>query len=402
MKRYVALAVALVLILFVVAVTAQAAAERWIVIFEPRVNEPAQQALLKAVGAVIVKDLSLITGKAVLLPPQAEAALGKLAGVVRIDPDVVVEAYRKPTPPPPPAETLPWGVNQIDAELAWGTSTGSGVKVAIIDTGIDLDHPDLAVNIAGNINIINPAKTGDDDNGHGTHVAGTVAAVGNDIGVIGVAFTARLYAVKVLDRRGSGFLSDVIAGLQWCVTNRMQVVNMSLGTSSDIQSFHDAVIAVNNVGIIQVAAAGNASGGPVGYPAAYDEVIAVSATDSTNTIAAFSSVGPKVELAAPGVSIPSTWKGGGYYTISGTSMATPHVTGTVALALAAGVADVRTKLQTTADDLGVQGKDNLYGYGLVDAEEAVTGMQTNLAPSRISGLTPVGKIATIWGQLKKQ
>lgn len=391
----------LVLIISIALVVQAAPAVRKIVVFDPAVvNEPAQEALVKAVGGTILKDLPLITGKAVFLPPQAEAALGRMPGVVRIDPDVIVEAYGKPVPPPPPAETLPWGVDRIDAALAWSTSTGSGVKVAIVDTGIDLDHPDLQANIAGNVNIINSTKTGDDDNGHGTHVAGTVAAVDNDIGVIGVAPAANLYAVKVLDRKGNGFLSDVIAGLNWCKVHGMQVVNMSLGTSSDIQSFHDAVIAVNAVGIIQVAAAGNASGSSVNYPAAYEEVIAVSAIDSTNTIAYFSSVGPQVELAAPGVGIPSTWKGGGYNTISGTSMAAPHVTGTVALVIAAGVTDVRIRLQQTADDLGTTGRDIFYGYGLVDAEEAATGSQTHLAP-RHPGV-PVSKLSTTWGELKSK
>jgi len=379
---------------------AEAAFGRKIVVFNPAVvNEPAQEALVKAVGGVILKDLPLINGKAVLLPPQAEAALGRIPGVVRIDPDVIVEAFGKP-PKPPPAETLPWGVDRIDAELAWATSTGTGVKVAIVDTGIDLDHPDLQANIKGNVNTINPRKTGDDDNGHGTHVAGTVAAIDNDIGVIGTSPTAYLYAVKVLSRTGSGFLSDVIEGLQWCIDNGMQVVNMSLGTSSNVQSFHNAVIAVNNAGIVQVAAAGNASGGPVIYPAAYEEVIAVSATDSTDTIASFSSIGPEVELAAPGVNIPSTWKGGGYNTISGTSMAAPHVTGTVALAIAAGLTDVRATLQATADDLGATGKDIYYGYGLVDAEEAASGTQT--AAPRLPDVSTQNKLATTWGYLKSK
>ncbi|MFA4880329.1 MAG: S8 family peptidase [Candidatus Doudnabacteria bacterium] len=391
----------ILIFIFLCIATGAHAAERWIVVFDPAVvNEPARETLIKAHGGIIIKNLPLITGKAVLLPPQAEAALGKTNGVIRVDPDVVVEAYAKPTPPPPPPETLPWGVDQIDAELAWGTSTGSGVKVAVVDTGIDLSHPDLKV--WGGINTINPRKGYNDDNGHGTHVAGTIAAINNEIGVIGVAPTASLYAVKVLNSQGSGFLSDIIEGLDWCINNEIQVVNMSLGTSSNVQSFQDAVKKVYDAGIIQVAAAGNSYGGAVGYPAAYSEVIAVSATDITKTIASFSSIGPEVELAAPGVSIPSTWKGGAYKTASGTSMAAPHVTGTVALAIANSVADVRATLQATADDLGNPGKDNLYGYGLVDAEEVVTGAQTHLAPSRISGLTPVGKIATIWGQLKKQ
>jgi len=179
----------LVFILLCIATGAHAA-ERWIVVFDSAVvNEPAQEALIKAHGGIITKNLSLINGKAVILPPQAVAALGKINGVIRVDIDVVVMAYIKPTPPPapPPTETLPWGVDQIDAELAWNASTGSGVKVAVVDTGIDLDHPDLRTNIAGNVNIINPSKTGDDDNGHGTHVAGTIAAIDNEIGVIGVA-----------------------------------------------------------------------------------------------------------------------------------------------------------------------------------------------------------------------
>lgn len=277
---------------------------------------------------------------------------------------------------------------------------GVGVKVGVIDTGIDLKHPDLQV--VGDVNIINERKTGKDDNGHGSHVAGTIAATDNEIGVIGVAHQANLYAVKVLDRNGSGWLSDVIAGLQWSIDNGMEVVNMSLGTASNIQSFEDAVQAVNAAGIIQVGAAGNDYGGPVIYPAAYPEVIAVSATDDTDNIAVFSSVGPEVELAAPGVDIHSTWKGGGYNTISGTSMAAPHVTGTVALAIAAGVTDVRGTLQATADDLGAGGKDNEYGYGLVDTEETVTGSQTSPAPPRVSHITPVGKVTAVWGKLKSQ
>lgn len=233
----------ILIFIFLCIATGAHAAERWIVVFDPAVvvNEPAREALIKAHGGIITKDLPLITGKAVLLPPQAEAALGRTNGVVRVDPDIIVEAYAKPKPTPPPAETLPWGVDQIDAELAWGTSTGSGVKVAVVDTGISTTHPDLKV--WGGINTINPKKGYNDDNGHGSHVAGTIAAIDNTIGVIGVAPTASLYAVKVLNSQGSGFLSDIIEGLDWCIKNGIQVVNMSLGTSSDIQSFHDAVIA---------------------------------------------------------------------------------------------------------------------------------------------------------------
>jgi subtilisin family serine protease len=416
LKLVVFLLSSLFLIVLIVGLSDAQVLLRKIVIFDPAVNERGRENIVKGVGGIILKDLRLIDGKAVLLPEKAVSALKVIPGVRRVDPDVIVKAFKGPPsrePQPPPPEELPWGVDRIDAELVWDTdgnlvcdeaaNTGEGVKVAILDTGIDLDHPDLQDNIAGDVNIINPRKTGDDDNGHGTHVAGTVAAVDNDIGVIGVSPKAYLYAVKVLNRRGFGFLSDVIAGLQWCIDNGMEVVNMSLGADSDVQSFHDAVTAVYDAGIVQVAAAGNEYGGPVAYPAAYPEVIAVSATDSSDNIADFSSVGDEVELAAPGVDVPSTWKDGEYKVLSGTSMAAPHVTGTVALVIAAGITgvdNVRSQLQTTADDLGDTGKDALYGYGLVDAEEAATGTQTSPAP-RFPGLSPNGKLSITWGSLKR-
>lgn len=359
---------------------------RKIVVFQENfVNQPAQDELIKRTGGVKVKPLPLINAAVVLAGPASLKALEAQASVKRIDDDVEVFALvrpgvqgGKPKPTPPP-QTLPWGVDQVDAEKAWAANTGSAVKVGIVDTGIDLTHPDLLANIKGGVNTINPSKSANDDNGHGTHVAGTAAAINNTIGVVGVGPEIHLYAIKVLNRNGSGFLSDVIEGLQWAIANGMQVINMSLGTSSDIQSFHDAVVAVRNAGIVQVAAAGN-SGGAVSFPAAYSEVIAVSATDQTNTIASWSSRGPEVDLAAPGVDIPSTYKGGTYATLSGTSMASPHAAGAAALVLKTPVgtydvnanglwdsSEVQAKLEATATDLGVAEKDPLYGAGLLNA-----------------------------------
>ena len=188
----------------------------------------------------------------------------------------------------------------------------------------------------------------------------------------------------------------MIDGITWAMNNGMQVINMSLGTASDIQAMHDAVDAAYAAGVVIVAAAGNSGDGDgstneVIYPAKYSSVIAVAATDNNDLIAYFSSDGAEVELAAPGVSIRSTWNDGLYNTISGTSMASPHVAGAVALVLATAVqsaydvdvdgawdpAEVRAALQAAADDLGTAGHDNFYGYGLVDAEENVTGIQTN-------------------------
>lgn len=358
---------------------------RKIVVFDRALNEAARNELLAAHGAVKVKDLTLINASVVLLPPKvSDRALLQRPGVLRVDEDVLVFALAKPAPAPQPSQVMPWGIDRVDAELVWPSGNEADpVKVAIVDTGISADHPDLKANLMGGYNAINPTKSWNDDNGHGSHVAGTVGALNNTIGVVGVGPLVDLYAVKVLNRNGSGFLSDIIEGIQWSVANGMRVINMSLGTSSDVQSFHDAVTAAYNAGVVVVAAAGN-SGGAVGYPAAYPEVIAVSATDSSNNLAYFSSYGPEVDLAAPGVSVYSTYKGTGYATLSGTSMAAPHVTGSAALVLNTPVgaydvngdgvwnpAEVQQKLQDRATDLGDAGYDNLYGWGLVNAYNAV-------------------------------
>ncbi len=343
---------------------------RHIVIFDAALDTAAREELVRGAGGTILKHLPLVQGAAVRLPgPAAERALAGRPGVVRVEPDLVVRAVGK-TPPPQPPQVLPWGVDRIDAELAWAGATGAGVKVAILDTGIDLTHPDLADNIAGGYNAVNPRKAPKDGNGHGTHVAGIVAAANNSLGVVGVAPAASLYAVKVLADSGFGWLSDIIEGIDWSIRNGMQVINMSLGTSSDSQTFHDAVTAAYNAGITLVAAAGN--DGPadnsVNYPARYPEVIAVAATDQSDNLASFSSRGPEVDLAAPGVSIYSTYKGSSYATLSGTSMAAPHVTGTAALVLQAhpglGPEAVRSHLVSTAEQ--VAGSP----YPLVDAQDA--------------------------------
>lgn len=358
---------------------------RKIIIFKEGVlNEKAREALVKKFGGVKIKDLNLIGGKAVLLPPKAEAVLSRQEGILRIDDDVEVfalEKSRSQTNNQPP-QVVPWGINRVNAPQVWSATAADPIKVAVVDTGIDLKHPDLINNIKGGYNAINPLKSANDDNGHGTHVAGIIAATDNAIGVVGVGPKIDLYAVKVLNAAGSGYLSDIIEGLDWAITNGIQVVNMSLGTSSDIQSFHDAVIRTNQAGITQVAAAGN-SGGAVNYPAAYPETIAVSATDSSDNIASWSSRGPEVDLAAPGVNIYSTYKGQTYKTLSGTSMASPHAAGAAALVLSVPAkcdfnldgkcspVEVQQRMEATAADLGDYGKDVLYGAGLVNAYAAV-------------------------------
>ena len=233
---------------------------------------------------------------------------------------------------------ITWGINRVHAPAAWDTTEGAGVKVAIIDTGIDLSHPDLAGKVDGGYSAITKTEKPEDyqdDNGHGTHVSGTIAALRDGKGVVGVAPKARLYAVKVLDADGSGNLSDVIDGIVWAAKNGMQVANMSLGAPTDSDAMHRAVRFAKGMGVVIVAAAGN-SGGSVGYPGAYPETIAVSASDSDDHLASFSSRGPEVKFIAPGVDVVSDKLGGGLISYSGTSMASPHVAGLAALAVSQG------------------------------------------------------------------
>ena len=324
--------------------------------------------LVRAEGGTVHRSLQLVS---VVSATLSEAAIQKLRArpeVAYVEDDVVLQAF---------GQTLAWGVNRIDADLVWPAgNTGKGVKVAILDTGIDPTHPDLG--LAGGVNFVGATRDGStnpidwtDGHGHGTHVAGIVAARNNTIGVVGVAPEASLYAVKVLSNGGTGYTSDVIQGLDWCAANGIQVASMSLGGggTTSLQAACDRAFAK---GVVLVAAAGNSSG-PVAYPAAYSSVIAVSATDSRDLRASFSNYGPQIALAAPGVSIYSTYRGGTYTYMSGTSMACPHVSGAAALVWASGATSaqaVRDRLTGAAEDLGTPSFDTSYGYGLVDAQKA--------------------------------
>lgn len=285
-------------------------------------------------------------------------------------------------------QTVPWGISRIGAPLVHAVgNTGKGIRVGILDTGIDYNHEDLKGNYKGGYNFVDNNNDPMDRNGHGTHVAGTIAAEDNDVGVIGVAPQAHLYSVKVLSYDSTGTASDIISGLEWSVDNRMQVINMSLGSDESSVSVQRAVDNTYNAGVLVVVAAGNSGnaagiGNNVDYPAKYNSVVSVGATDINDNRASFSSTGPRLELSAPGVNILSTLNGGinKYGTLSGTSMSCPHVTGAAALIMSAepGITNYQTRIrmQITAQNIpkgsnGFSSKD-WYGYGLVDAVKSVS------------------------------
>ncbi len=355
---------------------------------------PAEEALIRGLGGKIISRGRMFPAIAVTLPDQAISRLMANPKVMRVEPVRTMWATD--------AELAnSWGVERIGAGIVHDAGNkGEGVKVAVIDTGIDYTHPDLDGNYAGGYDFVNEDDDPMDDDGHGTHVAGIVAAEDNDVSgsVVGVAPGALLYSLKVLDATGSGTTLDLFEAMDRAVSEGMDIINMSLGWIG-YDSFFDWVFqsacmpgfgidGTPYPGIVCVASAGN-EGNPPGrgdnilYPAGYDWVIAVGATDQNDGRARFSSTGAALELAAPGVSIYSTVPGSLYGTLyasfSGTSMASPHVAGTAALVIAANPdwtsEDVRAVLQATADDLGPTGWDPKYGLGLVDADEAALGAE---------------------------
>jgi subtilisin family serine protease len=265
-------------------------------------------------------------------------------------------------------EPIPYGVQMIGAPLEWPETKGKGVKVAVLDTGRP-NHPDITV--AGAVDFT--AAGVDDRQGHGSHVAGTIAANGR---IKGVAPECELYAVKVLGDKGNGQYDWLIQGIRWSIDNGMNVISMSLGASKPPDSrLHDVIHEAYTDGITLVVAAGNMGefgSGTVLYPAVYPECMAVTAVDVEKKNPLWSSKGIEAELAAAGVEVYSTWLNGQYALLSGTSMACPHITGAVALMIAKrrirGLPVkpdlVRDSMAVYAEDVGPVGRDELHGYGV--------------------------------------
>jgi hypothetical protein len=317
----------------------------------------------------------------------------------------------------------------INADLVHSETTGNGVVVAVIDTGVDWDHPDLVNNhwtntsesscsngvdddgngfiddchgfdfVGEDIYFPNPDNDPTDQYGHGTHVAGTIAAEDNNIGVLGVAPNAKLMALKVLDDEGRGTSASVIAGIDYARINKADIINLSLGGPGNDPLMKDAVDNATDDGILVVAAAGN-SENPL-YPASYPNAFSVGAIDKAGNRASFSNTGPNLDIMAPGVDIISTYPvdldGFEYAINSGTSMATPHIAGLAALYLeknpSATPSEIRNAITGSATDLGTTGRDNLYGYGAANAATlfAATPPPADTTPPVISNGTPSGE-----------
>jgi thermitase len=350
---------------------APAASGRILVGFEKGVSKQRQQDILSAAGGRIGRRLAAIRGGrlAVVRPRSGKATdalmkrLRRTDGVAYAEPDFILEKSQEKTPNDP-FYTLDYALvespddHDIDAPAAWTTRTGCA-KVAILDTGIDTDHPDLASNVYKSSdkpnngkdddkngyvddtygwNVINGKGSGEDDNGHGTHVSGIVAGRGNNAnGISGICWSAKLVAVKFMNSKGKGSTSDAIDGIDYAVKNGAKIINCSFGSSSKSSALHDAVDYAQDHNVLLVVAAGN-DGENIDknpeYPASYTDsnILTVAASTNEDTLASFSNFGSTaVDVAAPGDNIYSTYKGGGYRYLSGTSMAAPYAAGTAAM-----------------------------------------------------------------------
>lgn len=298
--------------------------------------------------------------------------LKKLAVILLLSPLIVIVFPKNQLPHIETYDTkevVPWGVEMMGIVKYHAEGiTGKGVKVAILDSGLN-NHPELRTEyIMEGYNSVDHNNKPLDDFGHGTLVTGVIAANHNDKGIIGVAPDVELYPVKVLNQYGVGEIEDVVSGIQWCIENDIDIINMSFAVPKDHKILKDAIQIAFNAGIIIVASGKNSSGGIVGYPASYEGVISVTAIDQNLKIADTSPQG-KIDYSAPGVDIVTTTHDGKYQYFSGNSIATPFITGIIALLMQSNnetnSQNIHSVLEPFIKDLGTKGPDDIYGKGTV-------------------------------------
>ena len=302
-------------------------------------------------------------------------------GVVYAEPHYVYVTNKQPYTKTEPNDEFynqyQWNLPMIATLPGWSLTKGDKqMVVGVIDTGVALGHPDLQGRLVDGYNALYPDLPPEDDVGHGTHVSGVISALtDNGQGIAGMTWYNKVMPIKVLDDSGMGSTYSVAEGIIWAVDHGAKVINMSLGNYASAQFLHDAIVYAYNHDVVLIAATGNDNTNQQGYPAAYPEVFAVSATNQQQAKAIFSNYGDYVDVAAPGENIPSTYIGNQYAALSGTSMASPHVA-----ALAALIRSVNPKLRNhevyemmrqSAVDLGPEGKDDFYGYGQIHVQHAL-------------------------------
>ncbi|MEW6489528.1 MAG: S8 family serine peptidase, partial [Thermodesulfobacteriota bacterium] len=342
----------------------------------PGVGNAEFDGILKGHGARSRGRIRGLGVHVVEVPPQAEEAVARaLARNPRVafaEKDMLVTPDA--TAVNDPSFGSQWYLPKIGAPTAWDTATGGGITIAILDTGVDGTHPDLVPNLVPGWNVYDNNANTSDVHGHGTWVAGVAAAAANNgIGIASVAWSARIMPIRIADPNGYAYWSTVASGITWAADHGAHVANVSYNGVSGSSTVQSAARYLRDRGGLTVVAAGNSGGEEL--IAASPDIITVSATTSTDTKASFSSYGAYVDLAAPGTSMLTTARGGGYVTVQGTSFASPCAAGVFALVMAANPAlapsEVEAAVFETALDLGGAGWDPYFGYGRADAAAAV-------------------------------
>jgi len=290
------------------------------------------------------------------------------------------------------SQRIDWGLTQSNVPETWKITQGEGITVLVIDTGM-VEHPDVGDNAIPGENFV-PNEPLKDENGHQTHCVGIICAKNNEVGMVGVAPKAKVICVKALGKSGGGNYNGLAAALDYAIKVKPDIVSMSLGGGSPSNLLHEKIKTLYKMNIPVICAAGNTGSGGVNWPAAFEETIAVAAHDRYGKIANFSSRGEKVEWAAPGVGIYSTFINNIYRSLSGTSMACPFIAGVVALMLSKHkkqektenkndcqtVEQIREHLLKYTKDKGEIGRDNDWGYGIIDVEKLIGGDEPELKP----------------------
>lgn len=338
------------------------------------VNDAVAHAFLKSLGASPIKS---IPGHKIMVATMDKKSFNRVVNSQAVA-SAEIDPLRYLM-----AQTEPYGVPMVQANQLVQSDL-SARKVCVIDTGYNLGHPDLpgtGNGATGQANNGNVGNWNNDGNGHGTHVSGTIGALDNNDGVVGVYPGVAIHTVKIFDDSGNWtFASDLINGIQQCANAGANVVNMSLGGGSSSTTEANSMQNFVDQGVMLVAAAGNDGNSSLSYPASYDAVVSVAAVDSNESHASYSQYNSQVELAGPGSSVYSTYPTNTYATLSGTSMATPHVAGVAALVWSffpqCSNEQIRAALQDTSKDKGATGRDNFYGFGLVQSKDAYDYLNT--------------------------
>lgn len=351
-------------------VSAEEKEERIILTFDEKIDYE----LLKHSSIEVHHVFEEYSAVSLTIPSTEREWITKSPAVKRIDPDPEVRTEST-------SQMESWGYKSVKADVSKSVGlTGKGVKVGVIDTGIKVDHPDLKV--TGGISFVGDQSSYNDDEGHGTHVAGIIGAQDNSFGTVGVAPSVKLYAIKSLDSSGLGNQSDIVAGIDWAIKQDLDIINLSVTANQGSYLLQQVIDRAYSKGIMIVAASGNAltplsSTTDVLFPARYPSVIAVGSVDAKKVKSSFSYFGPSLELVAPGEDVFSTYSGyvdgvwQDYAIMDGTSMAAPYVAGIAALYKQAypekSHKEIRILMQNSAIDLGKKGRDSDYGYGMVQA-----------------------------------